>query len=386
MIASSPSTPPAGRACRPTRPHPGRLHKRLACLGLLLVAGSQAPGPAAEPREGADRFFRGMAFGLFSREEASYIETQLVELRALGVESVSLVVPKATPDTRSSAFADDRWATPTDEAIRTVARLAHRRGMRVMLFPLVLVQKLDTGEWRGTLQPADWGKWFQAYGEFVLGYARLAEAESIEVFSVGSELCSSEAHEAEWRQLIARVRKVYHGRLLYSANWDHYRDIRFWDALDYVGVNAYYRLSGASEPSVAELAAGWIPYREALTSWARRERRPLLITEVGYPSRVGAADDPWDYTADRPVALELQRRCYRAFAEAWSGVPELSGAFFYLWWGEGGTADGGYTPRGKPAAAELARWFEHAGPDGRPMPAASRNGPGGPGAGRKEDR
>ena len=153
-------------------------------------------------------------------------------------------------------FVDDRWATPSDEAVRTAARLARGRGMRVMLFPLVHVQKLDTGEWRGTLRPADWGMWFQAYGEFILHYARLAEAESIEVFSVGSELCSSETHEGEWRELIARVRWVYHGRVLYSANWDHYRDIRFWDALDFVGVNAYYRLSAVSQPTVEELTAG----------------------------------------------------------------------------------------------------------------------------------
>jgi hypothetical protein len=237
--------------------------------------------------------------------------------------------------------------------------------MRVLLFPLVHVQTLDTGEWRGTLRPPDWKEWFRAYEEVILHYARLAEAEEVEVLSVGSELCSSEAREADWRSLIARVREVYHGRVIYSANWDHYRDVGFWDALDYLGVNAYFRLSGSPEPTVEELTAGWAGHRDALISWARREGRPLLITEVGYPSRAGAADDPWDYTAERPVDLELQRRCYRAFAETWSGVPELRGAFFYLWWGEGGTGDRDYTPRGKPAAAELARWFREAAHDGR---------------------
>jgi len=310
----------------------------------------------------------------------------LDEMRGLGVDSVSLVVPKATPDTRSLTFVDDPWATPSDRAVRTAARLARERGMRVMLFPLIHVQELDTGEWRGTLQPADWGKWFQAYGELVLHYARLAEAESIDVFSIGSELCSSEAREQDWRALIARVREVYHGRVLYSANWDHYREIRFWDALDFVGVNAYYRLSGAPEPTVEELTAGWTGHRDALISWARREGRPLLITEVGYPSRAGAADDPWDYTAERPADLELQRRCYRAFVEAWSGVRELSGAFFYLWWGEGGAGDRDYTPRGKPAAAELARWFGKVAPAGRPEMGMDRGRPEPFGVGRKENR
>jgi len=362
----------------------------LSCCGVMAWASPQASPRAAETPVGAPaesgRFYRGMAFGLFSRGESSYIRAQLDEMRGLGVDSVSLVVPKATPDTRSLTFVDDRWATPSDDAVRTAARLAHERGVRVMLFPLVHVQKLDTGEWRGTIQPPDWGRWFQAYGELILHYAKLAEAESIEVLSIGSELCSSEAHETEWRELIARVRGAYHGKVLYSANWDHYRDVRFWDALDFVGVNAYFRLSAAPEPSVAELTAGWTGPRDALISWARHEGRPLLITEVGYPSRVGAADDPWDYTAERPADLDLQRRCYRAFVDAWSGVRELRGAFFYLWWGEGGAGDRNYTPRGKPAAAELTRWFGAVSPDGRPEVEATRGRSEEPGAERKENR
>jgi glycosyl hydrolase family 113 len=357
-----------------------RIALALLLWGTAALAAPPAAGRAAEARAGrgeaADPFFRGMAFGLFSRGDSAYIREQLDEMRGLGVDSVSLVVPKATPDIRSLTFVDDRWATPGDGALRIAARLAHERGMRVLLFPLVHVQTLDAGEWRGTLQPSDWGEWFRAYGEFLVHYARLAEAESIEVLSVGSELCSSEAREDDWRRLIARVREVYHGRVVYSANWDHYRDVRFWDALDYLGVNAYFRLSGAAEPTVAELTAGWTGHRDALISWARRERRPLLITEVGYPSRSGAADDPWDYTADRPADLELQRRCYRAFVDAWSGVRELRGAFFYLWWGEGGAGDKDYTPRGKPAAAELARWFG----------ASARDGRADLGTARKEDR
>jgi Glycoside Hydrolase Family 113 len=85
-----------------------------------------------------------------------------------------------------------------------------------------------------------------------------------------------------------------------------------------------------------------------------------VFTEVGYPSREGSGTDPWDHRAERPVNLEVQRRCYGAFIETWKDVPELSGVFFYLWWGEGGAADDGYTPRNKPAAREMAGWFSSA--------------------------
>lgn len=334
-----------------------------ACLALaFLSTGLHAGGTVA----GGGGFYRGMALGLFSRGEPAFIQAQIEELRPLGVDAVSLIVPKAVADVRSAEFLDDPLATPTDAALVEATRRAHAAGMRVMLFPLVYVQKMDDGEWRGTLAPPDWDAWFRAYGEVVLRYARLAEAERVEILSVGSELCSSEAREAQWRALIGAVRAVYRGRILYSANWDHFRDIRFADALDFVGVNAYYRLAGEAQPSVETLVAGWAPHREALVAWAREHRRPLLFTEVGYPSRAGAADDPWDYTAERPADPELQRRCYRAFVETWSGVPELAGAFFYLWWGEGGPADRDYTPRGKPASVELARWFRDGAGDAAP--------------------
>ena len=332
---------------------------RLALLWVLLL--TLTPRAAAAGRRPVvpppDAFHRGMTLGLFSEEDPEVIGRQLDEMQQLGIDAVSLVVPKVIADVRSLDLRDARWVTPTDAALRTAMQGARRRGMRVMLFPILFVEDLSGGEWRGSLKPADWDAWFGSYGEMILGFARMAEEERVDLLSVGSELLSSEGYEVRWRALIREVRRVYSGKLLYSANWDHFQDIPFLDALDYVGVNAYYHLTDDPRPEVSQLVDGWKPIRDRLLAWARSHRRPLLFTEVGYPSREGAAGDPWDYTADRPVSLEVQRRCYRAFIEAWRDVPELAGVFFYVWWGEGGEQDRDYTPRNKPAAGELQRWF-----------------------------
>ena len=84
---------------------------------------------------------------------------------------------------------------------------------------------------------------------------------------------------------------------------------------------------------------------------------PLVITEVGYPSRMRAAADPWDYDAAGAAAPDLQARCYQAFVQTWQGDPGLIGVYFYMWWGDGGKADTGYTPRGKPALDVLSGWY-----------------------------
>ena len=62
------------------------------------------------------------------------------------------------------------------------------------------------------------------------------------MFSVGTELqIPALQREADWRQLIKDVRAVYSGKLIYSANWyEEYEGIKFWDALDAIGVQAYF--------------------------------------------------------------------------------------------------------------------------------------------------
>ena len=72
--------------------------------------------------------------------------------------------------------------------------------------------------------------------------------------------------------------------------------------------------------------------------------------------RRGSTSHPWDYMAAGEADLAEQDIGYRAFIDAWSGMPWLIGTYFYQWWDE---EDGGrgYTPRGKPAGRTLRRWY-----------------------------
>ena len=70
----------------------------------------------------------------------------------------------------------------------------------------------------------------------------------VEYLSVGTELVSTEKFTEKWRQLIADVRKIYHGEITYSVNWDRYGDVSFWDDLDYIVVpwNPAHHIKSAS--------------------------------------------------------------------------------------------------------------------------------------------
>jgi hypothetical protein len=299
-----------------------------------------------------------MTLGIFSKTDPDYFRTSLAEIRALGANSVSLLVPKVQKDVRSVGFYDDPWVTPTDQSLRLASREARRQGMQVFLFPIVYVEELADGEWRGTIDPPDWDAWFAEYERMILHYARLAASEKIEYFAVGSELCSTERFRERWRRVIGKVRGVYGGKLTYSANWDHLEPVSFGTDLDFLGMNAYYEVGKGNSSEVGRMVERWKEIQKGIRAWrAANANKPIVITEIGYPSRQGAGVDPWNYFGEGEADSEEQRKCYEAFVRAWKDETMLAGVYFYLWWGEGGPSDRDYTPRGKGAERVIAAYF-----------------------------
>ncbi len=304
---------------------------------------------------------RGMALSPhYERpEQGLRFDTMVDEIAQIRASHISIVVSWGQETVASSEIAPHPTETQSDEVIRRLIRRARARGLKVMLFPILWVEQRKIGEWRGTLKPSDPERWWRGYEAFILHYARMAAEERAAIFSVGSEFASLEHEAARWYGLIAQVRGVFRGQLLYSANWDHYVGVPFWDAVDLVGLTGYYRLTESLEPSAEELVRAWADVRDRLTRWQRIVQKPLVFTEVGYPSIDGAARSPWDYTQGRSLDLEEQRLAYEAFYTVWIDEPALSGVFFWNWWGPGGADDPWYTPKGKPAEAVIRRWFRH---------------------------
>lgn len=277
------------------------------------------------------------------------------EVAELGATDVALVVAWRQKDVHDTAIAAGP-GTASDDVVRAAIRAAHARGLAVLVFPILELDAVGPGAWRGTLAPRDRGAWWSSYEAFVGHYAAIAEDEGAEALSIGSELGSTEAWRDRWYHLASRVGRAYHGALTYSANWDHYDQVSFAARLDWLGVTGYFELTRDRDASEDALAQAWTAPRDALVAWAAKLGKPLVMTEIGWASVDGGAVHPWDYTADGAVDVEEQRRAFRAFARAWGGAA-LGGVFVWEWSGEGGVTDKGYTPRGKPAECVLASWF-----------------------------
>jgi hypothetical protein len=330
-------------------------------LSILLVAGLAwaAPWVPARARPG-DGFQRGVALGMWAWEDDHDYAWQLDEIVATGATDVELALTWTQQEMTSTVVKPWRGYSPTDETLRRTLRQARERGLRVLLLPIVRIHNRKQGEWRGKLEfknGGDMDAWWRSYSEFIMTMAAAARDEGAARLSVGSELVKLETDRARWSGLVRRVRAVFPGKLMYSANWDHYEPVTFWDLLDEAGVTSYYELTKSHAPSLGDLQQAWSRWLPAVERFSQRVGKPVIITEIGYPSLDGANNYPWDETRKAPVDLEEQRLCYQAFRTTVGTSPRLSGVYFWNWFGTGGLTDGDYTPRGKPAVEEIRAFF-----------------------------
>jgi Glycoside Hydrolase Family 113 len=302
-------------------------------------------------------FQNGVVLPLFSLEEDYPYTTAIDEIADLKAHSVSLFITNYQEDIRSNTIYLNLRAAEVTQLFRIID-YAHSRGLSVFLFPTLHIQHLGYKEWRGVLAPKDLELWWQNYFKLMRFYTHIARQKDVEMLSIGSELCAMESDTKRWEQIVGYARNHYRGMLTYSANWDHYHNIAFMRDMDYLGINAYFGLTQKTDPTLDEIVKAWEPARKRIEEAYKEYSKPVILTELGYPSVDGANKDPWNYFATTKIDLEEQALCYRAFVKTWSPPPGfLHGVYFYNWWGVGGPNDRDYTPRGKPAEKVLRQWY-----------------------------
>lgn len=338
-----------------------RSARRVPLSPFALVAVVVLACPRGLPAEHVERaaettpFVRGVGLGLFASDPEYDYGVLLDEIRAHGATDVLIALSWYQDDVRAHEMRPRTGYSPSTKTLERTLAQARAKGLRVAVLPIVRLTHRTRDEWRGRIAPtAGVDAWFLHYRAYLMEVATIAARHDVARLSVGSELLSLERHEAHWRALIDDVRGVFRGKLLYSANWDHFEPIRFWDALDEVGVTAYFELShDEGTRDRASFVAAWTRPRIDLLRLKRVTNKPLLLTEVGYPSRTSAAIAPWDETRRSPVDVALQATLYDAFCEAFRGQAVVDGFYFWNWFGFGGAEDTTYTPRQKPAAERL---------------------------------
>ncbi len=324
----------------------------LLLMGVILAGCAQSKAV----------FQKGFTFTAWEAEEyrSESVAQQLGELREGGVEWIALTPSWFQESKDSTEIYRDPRQSPSDESVRHVIRLAHRLGLKVLLKPQV---DLMDDDWRGEIkfsEPDAWEMWFENYGRFIHHYADIAEAEGVAIFCIGVELDGTSHREFAWRKIIRSVRERFSGPLTYAANWGREAEIRWWDSLDYAGVDAYFPLAANPGSEVSEIKQAWAVHVTHLRSWASRIDKPVLLTEIGYRSVEHAAAEPWEWKRAGQVSVEEQSRLYQAALEVLWNEPWLYGMYWWEWRPfrpVKAESDIGFTPQDKPAWEVLRSFY-----------------------------
>jgi hypothetical protein len=333
---------------------------RAVLVAILIAAAAALWVPSA-----CAQVTPGVGLGLFASDPSWDYGELVTEIAELGATDVLVVVPWYQWDIHATAIRPRYGHSPTLPTVLRTLLQVQAAGMQASLMPIVLIEHTEhPKQWRGVIDPQARGgpaveRWFRSYTDFLLSHAVLAEQAGAVRLVVGSELLSMEGERALWLDLIARARRAFSGRLLYSANWDHFRKVTFWDALDEIGVNGYFRLAkDGVRPELDEVIDAWDDHLKALDGLGREVGLPVLLTEIGYPSKVTAAAKAWCVCPHEALDLELQATLLDGFLQVVDrgGLP-FDGFFLWNWFGLGGPDDGGFTPRGKPAEDVVRSWL-----------------------------
>lgn len=250
---------------------------------------------------------------------------------------------------------DRQWFGETKVGAKQYVNLLHKNDIKVMLKPQIWVWR---GEFTGLLKMASEADWLEleiSYKKFIIEFAKVAEAENVELFCIGTELEKFIEHRPEyWRNLIAEVRKVYSGKLTYAANWDEYKHVPFWDALDYIGVDAYFPISENKTPSVEDAIKGWQRWKSELKTFSENENKKILFTEYGYRSVDYSGKEPWKSDREmNSINFEAQSNLLEGLYKSVWAEDWFAGGFLWKWFiaheNVGGESDSQFTPQNKPA-------------------------------------
>lgn len=254
-----------------------------------------------------------------------------------------------------------QWWGESDEGVIGSIQLAHEKKLTVMLKPhLWIAHGMYTGAFSLPTEEK-WQLWESSYQEYMLHFATIADSLNAELFCIGTELGETiKKRPRFWQALIDTLKKTYHGKLTYAANWDDYERVPFWEKLDYIGVDAYFPLSENKTPSINELKKCWKKYNDDLKKASTALNRPVLFTEYGYRNVDYNSVAPWKENEGNQND-KAQSNAFEAFYQSFAGEKWFAGGFMWKWYVDTSHHGGGkidFTPQNKPALKVIENWYQ----------------------------
>jgi hypothetical protein len=323
-------------------------------------------------------FLKGFSWGTFGRNgdySGSEAQESMKVMAQTNANFVSIVfsISMATKDSNEILFDKTNPYMASDDDVRNAIRLAKENNLKIMLKPTV---NCNDGAWRAHIEPKDWQAWWKNYKDVMVHYAKLAEDCNCQVYCLGCEMISTEDAESHWRDMIAEIRKVYKGVLVYNTNHGREEKINWWDAVDMIGISAYYPVGTTNvtaalaeavkesdiKSSLEQMKKNWEPIRERLKVLSVKWNKPIFFAEIGVRSAKGSSSMPWEYYNDWPYDADEQARYYQAALETFWNEQWFAGFAWWAWHShlystQHAARDRGFCPYGKPAEKIVKEWY-----------------------------
>ncbi len=306
----------------------------------------------------------GVSF-VASREPVT--ETQVAQIVKVHANHAAVMPFGFIRDIHSPEIVFDserQWFGETSKGASQYIGELQKKGVKVMVKPQIWIWR---GAFTGTLKmqsEKDWKTLETSYEAFILAYAKVAQKMKVDLFCIGTELQQFVTHRpAYWTALIKKIRAVYKGKLTYAANWDEYPKTPFWEELDFIGIDAYFPLSDARNPTMEQLREGWKPWKTKIAALAESKGKPVLFTEFGYRSMDFTGKKPWLVDAhDMQVNLQAQADATQVIFETFWPEDWFAGGYIWKWFikheNAGGAEDNRFTPQNKPAQQVLSEFYK----------------------------
>jgi len=255
---------------------------------------------------------RGAALPLLN--EGQFLEWNLDRIHAWGGNLAAfhfhLYVPHPNADTIVPSWELPqvqyyRPATPRDEQLVSWIRMAHERGLSVLIVPHVVYIGRTSGiyynrttwveAWQ--MKPENITEWFRSYTTLMLHYALIAEQTGVEIISLGADLGAHQYVPYVWRRMISEVRKIYRGKITVTEapGWGYpwRRDAPdFLQDIDLMNFDFNYIGSEVFHPRVSDMARRFREFMRQDHPWMavpymKQYGKPWLVNAIYCPNGDG---------------------------------------------------------------------------------------------------
>lgn len=292
--------------------------------------------------------------GGFRSEEAKVSLREMKE--RIGANTV-ILVPVGIQEKPQSVVIDYcSERTVGDEELKEFMIYAKELGLDVILKPTV---NCADGTWRAHINFFDedvpcepkWSEWFEAYTEFQLHYAKIAQEMKCPIFIAGCEMVMSERREEQWRKLIDDIRTVYTGLVSYNTDKYQEHNVKWWDCVDIISSSGYYP------------ADDWENQLDRIEKIVKKFEKPFFFAEAGCMSTKESWKIPNNWEIMGEVDLSGQAMWYEKALAAMSKREWVEGVVLWSWDGRLYTAEEVekhryYEVYRKPAENVIAGYFK----------------------------